>query len=169
GRPDPRRGGPARRQPTESDRLAPRLLESRLPAPRRARPAPHGQGRLPLEADLMRPCHLGRLSPPPRWWGGGDGGLGGRSRMSDRPAPIFLGYDRAGLDREYNNRAKVAAFADYLARYTRESEATRRSLPCRLDLAYGGKPGETLDVFPAPGGGPAPIHAFIHGGSWMAL
>jgi arylformamidase len=84
-------------------------------------------------------------------------------------SPIFLGYDRAALDREYNNRGKVADFADYLARYTRESEATRRALPCRLDLPYGTKPGETLDVFPAPGPGPAPIHLFVHGGYWMAL
>jgi arylformamidase len=82
---------------------------------------------------------------------------------------IFLGYDRAALDRQYNNRAKVADFADYLARYARESEATRRALRCRLDVAYGTKPGETLDVFPAPGSGPAPIHVFIHGGYWMAL
>ncbi len=84
-------------------------------------------------------------------------------------SPIFLGYDRAALDREYNNRGKVADFADYLARYTRESEATRRALPCRLDLPYGTKPGETLDVFPAPGPRPAPIHLFVHGGYWMAL
>lgn len=84
-------------------------------------------------------------------------------------SPIFLGYDRAALDREYNNRGKVADFADYLARYTRESEATRRALPCRLDLAYGPKPGETLDVFPATGPRPAPIQLFVHGGYWMAL
>jgi arylformamidase len=84
-------------------------------------------------------------------------------------SPIFLGYDRAALDREYNNRGKVADFADYLARYTRESEATRRALPCRLDLAYGTKPGETLDVFPATGPRPAPIQLFVHGGYWMAL
>jgi arylformamidase len=84
------------------------------------------------------------------------------------PASIFIGYDRAALDREYNNRAKVTDFADYLARYARESEATRGTLPCRLDVAYGGRPGETLDIFPAAAG-PAPIHIFIHGGYWMLL
>jgi arylformamidase len=36
-------------------------------------------------------------------------------------------------------------------------------------VAYGPKPGETLDVFPAPGPGPAAVHVFIHGGYWMAL
>jgi arylformamidase len=82
---------------------------------------------------------------------------------------IFREYDREGLDREYNNRAKVADFADYLARYPRESAATRESLPCRLGLAYGPSPAETLDVFLPPGPGPAPVQIFIHGGYWMAL
>jgi arylformamidase len=83
--------------------------------------------------------------------------------------PVFLDLDRAALDREYDNRGKVADFADYLARYTRESEATRRALPCRLDVAYGTRPGETLDLFPASGPRPAPIQVFIHGGYWRAL
>jgi arylformamidase len=82
---------------------------------------------------------------------------------------IFRGYDRPGLDREYNNRAKVASFADYLARYARESEATRKALGARLDVPYGPTPAETLDIFPAAGPGPAPINVFIHGGYWMAL
>ncbi len=86
--------------------------------------------------------------------------------------PVFLGYDREALDREYNNRGKVRDFADYLARYPAESERTRRELPTRLDLRYGPSPGETLDVFPAPGEsrkGSAPVQVFIHGGYWMAL
>ncbi|MBI2468500.1 MAG: alpha/beta hydrolase [Candidatus Rokubacteria bacterium] len=82
--------------------------------------------------------------------------------------PIFRGYDRAALDREYNNRAKVPDFADYLARYKTASEAARRDLPCRLDVAYGSSPAETLDVF-LPTGRPAAIHVFIHGGYWMLL
>src|SRR5262245_30534880 len=82
---------------------------------------------------------------------------------------IFRGYDRQALDREYNNRGKVASFADYLARYPRESEATRRALAPRLDVPYGPTPAETLDIFPAAGPGPAPVNVFIHGGYWMAF
>ena len=82
---------------------------------------------------------------------------------------IFRGYDRQALDREYDNRSKVPDCADYLTRYAKESEAARRELPCRLDLRYGPNPGETLDVFPASGPGPAPIQLFIHGGYWRAL
>jgi arylformamidase len=82
---------------------------------------------------------------------------------------IFLGYDQEALDREYNNRGKVPNFANYLARYPAESERARRELPARLDLRYGPHPGETLDVFPAPPGMPAPVQVFIHGGYWMAF
>jgi arylformamidase len=83
---------------------------------------------------------------------------------------VFLGYDRAALDREYDNRAKVPHFAEYLARWQRQSEAVRRELPCRLDLAYGPSPGERLDVFlPSEGRAPAPIQVFVHGGYWQRL
>jgi arylformamidase len=83
---------------------------------------------------------------------------------------IFRGYDRDALDREYNNRKKVANAADLLARGAAESEATRRTLPCRLDVAYGAHASETLDVFlPAATGRPAPVHVFIHGGYWQLL
>ena len=86
-------------------------------------------------------------------------------------APIFLHYDRAALDREYNNRGKVRNYADYLVRYPAESARTRRDLPARLDLRYGPAPGETLDVFLPAGGGsrPAPVQVFVHGGYWMLL
>jgi len=82
---------------------------------------------------------------------------------------IFRGYDRAALDREYNNREKVANAAEVLAWYARASEATRRAVPCRLDVPFGSHPGETLDVFPAAGPRPVPVHVFIHGGYWHRL
>jgi arylformamidase len=83
--------------------------------------------------------------------------------------PIFRGYDREALDREYDNRKKVANSAELLARGARESETTRGKLECRLDLAYGEHAGERLDVFPAAGSGPAPVQVFIHGGYWQRL
>lgn len=82
---------------------------------------------------------------------------------------IFLGYDREALDREYDNRRKVADFADYLTRYATESAAARREFPCRLDVRYGPSAGETLDIFPAPGSAAAPVHVFVHGGYWRAM
>ncbi len=82
---------------------------------------------------------------------------------------IFRGYDRPALDRQYDNRGQIPDFADYLARYAKASEATRRELPCRIDVRYGPSPEETLDIFPPSGPGAAPIQIFIHGGYWRAL
>lgn len=82
---------------------------------------------------------------------------------------IYLGYDREGLDREYNNRKKVPNAAEVIGWYTSSSEATRRELDCRLDVPYGAHLGETLDIFPAAASIPAPIQVFIHGGYWHLL
>jgi arylformamidase len=86
--------------------------------------------------------------------------------MSD---PLFLGYDRTALDREYDVRARNPDHGDYLARYTRESAATRSSLRCLLDLPYGPGPAMRLDAFLATGPGAAPVQLFFHGGYWRAL
>src|SRR5207244_11879284 len=77
--------------------------------------------------------------------------------------------DRAALDREYDNRAKVKDAPEWLERYARESAKARAEISGRLDVAYGPSPGETLDVFPAPSSAPAPVHVFIHGGYWHRL
>src|SRR2546426_3918634 len=85
------------------------------------------------------------------------------------PQVVFRDYDRAALDREYDNRAKVKDAPEWLERYARESAKARAELSCRLDVAYGASPGEALDVFLAPGSAPAPVHVFIHGGYWHRL
>jgi arylformamidase len=87
----------------------------------------------------------------------------------DMGETIFLGYDQATLDREFNNSGKVANVAEYLAWYPGESARTRETLPTRLDLRYGPRAGETLDVFLPGGNGPWPVHVFVHGGYWRSL
>ncbi len=87
--------------------------------------------------------------------------------------PIFLDYDRDALDRQYDNRRAVPAFAEFLTAYVTDSVAARSELHSRLDVAYGPGAAETLDIF-LPGGsepGPhlAPIQIFFHGGYWKAL
>ena len=64
-------------------------------------------------------------------------------------APIFLHYDREALDREYDNRKKVARAGEHLAWYAAESAEARRTLRWRLEVPYGATPAETLDVMPA--------------------
>jgi len=39
--------------------------------------------------------------------------------------PVFLEYDREALDREYDNRKKVADAAAWLTRFAEESTAAR--------------------------------------------
>jgi arylformamidase len=81
---------------------------------------------------------------------------------------VFLHYDRAALDAEYNNRAKVRDAMQWLTRYGAESARARAELPMRFDVSYGRHPGERLDVF-LTASGRAPVHIFIHGGYWHRL
>lgn len=85
---------------------------------------------------------------------------------------VYRGYDRAALDLQYNNRARVPDFQSYFDRWKQANEAARRRFgEARLDVAYGPSPAETLDIFPARGAGAGkpPILVFIHGGYWRAL
>jgi arylformamidase len=81
--------------------------------------------------------------------------------------PIFLTYDRAALDREYDNQAKVPNWAEVRNRLAAESEQARTAFDCRIDQPYGDSLRERLDIFLPPGPGPHPVHLFIHGGYWQ--
>lgn len=78
---------------------------------------------------------------------------------------IFAGYDQIGLDREYDNRAKVSDAASIAERWAANGKAARNSMSCRLDIAYGTHERHKLDIFPALSPG-APILVFVHGGYW---
>ena len=83
-------------------------------------------------------------------------------------AAIYRGYDRAALDAQYNNRARIPEYVDYFDRWLAWSAQTRASLPGARDVAYGDLAVETLDIFPAEQPG-APILIMIHGGYWYSL
>ena len=85
----------------------------------------------------------------------------------------------AWLNAQYNNRARVADHADYLAQWARDSQRARDGLACVLDLPFLGAdsprseardlPGvPTLDVFPSARPH-SPVLLFIHGGWWRSL
>lgn len=79
-------------------------------------------------------------------------------------------YDPEFCEREYNARAAVPDHATQLRYWSEESHRVRIGQPCYLDIAYGGQPNQTLDIFPARrGGGDVPLMVFIHGGYWRAL
>jgi arylformamidase len=75
--------------------------------------------------------------------------------------------DAAFVEREYNNRALVPDHGDYFARWERDSQYVRSTLPCRLDLAYGPDPRHRIDYFPAADARGSLV--FIHGGYWRSL
>jgi arylformamidase len=83
-------------------------------------------------------------------------------------------FDPVWMDRMYNNRALVPDHARYFARWTQGSQQARQNLDCDIDLHYGERAGEMLDVFRAapaktPKRGGAPVLVFIHGGYWRSL
>ena len=82
-------------------------------------------------------------------------------------AAVFRGLDREALDREYDNRRKIADAARLIERWYREGEVARRSMSCLLDVAYGPDERQCYDVFPAAVSA-APVLVFIHGGYWQS-
>jgi arylformamidase len=74
------------------------------------------------------------------------------------------------LEAEYNNRARVPEHPAHIAGWARDSAAWRAA--CRraeLDLPYGGREREKLDLFHPAAEGAAPLALWIHGGYWQAL
>jgi len=75
-------------------------------------------------------------------------------------------FDRIYIDNQYNNRSHVPDFQEYFDNWKKRSEETRRKYTCHLDIRYGSKSSETLDIF-MTGKSQAPLNVFIHGGYWQ--
>ncbi|MDP6176137.1 MAG: hypothetical protein QGF09_18425, partial [Rhodospirillales bacterium] len=84
---------------------------------------------------------------------------------------IFGDYDQAGLDKEYENRAKVFDSSEMLQRFAADSAIYRQQTNGRLGISFGPGADEALDIFLPDNQGmsPAPIQVFIHGGYWKML
>ena len=80
----------------------------------------------------------------------------------------YQGYDRVGLDAQYFMRARHPEWEDYFNKWEAWGARVRDERTCRLDVAFGDQPDETVDIFPALDSN-APIHVFIHGGYWQAM
>ena len=84
--------------------------------------------------------------------------------------PIYLSYDRAALDLQYNNQLRVPDFDDHVTRWQRESARLRVALPGERDVAFGPSADEVLDIYtPAKAGRPAPVQVYYHGGYWRSF
>ena len=59
---------------------------------------------------------------------------------------VYLHYDQAALDAEYDNRKKVSNSREWLARFADASARTRTDFENRLDVPFGTHAGERLDI-----------------------
>ena len=77
-------------------------------------------------------------------------------------------YTRESVERGYNNRAAVPDHPRWITEWTARSRAAIDALRPKLDLRYGPRPQETLDLF-LPPREPRGTFVFIHGGYWRAF
>lgn len=79
---------------------------------------------------------------------------------------VWNGFSRAALDAAYNNTAAVSHSAETLARLTARSVETRAAHGAGLDIPYGDRPRQRIDLLRSGRTG-APLFVFIHGGYWQ--
>jgi arylformamidase len=79
---------------------------------------------------------------------------------------LWRGMTRSELDAAYNNGAAVANSADKIAEWRERSARLRARQPQLLNLRYGDRPRNRIDVFTC-GRDRAPLFVFIHGGYWQ--
>ena len=78
-----------------------------------------------------------------------------------------MDYTAGFVEREYNNRALVPEHPAFFARWERDSQFVRTTLPGAIDLPYGPDARHRIDLFPAKGSNR--VLVFIHGGYWRSL
>ena len=81
------------------------------------------------------------------------------------PDPDWRNMDRTALDAAYNNSEAVPESPGIVEGWQQRSQKMRAGGGARLDIAYGERPREKFDYFPAQPGGP--LFVFIHGGYWQ--
>ena len=79
---------------------------------------------------------------------------------------IWRGMTRAQLDTAYNNTAVVRNSADKLADWIERSKRVRAERSELLDLVYGSRPRNRIDIFRC-GKAHVPLLVYIHGGYWQ--
>ena len=79
---------------------------------------------------------------------------------------VWRGMTRAELDRAYDNTNAVTDSGTRRDGWIARSELFRKEHAESLDLAYGPRPRNKLDLFHC-GAAKAPLFAFIHGGYWQ--
>lgn len=79
---------------------------------------------------------------------------------------VWRGMTREQLDQAYDNTRAVADSGARREAWIQRSEAFRKQHPETLDLPYGPRPRNRIDLYRC-GKAKAPLFAFIHGGYWQ--
>jgi arylformamidase len=79
---------------------------------------------------------------------------------------VWRGMTREQLDQAYDNTRAVADSGTRREAWVQRSEAFRQRHPEALDLSYGPRPRNKIDLYRC-GKAKAPLFAFIHGGYWQ--
>ncbi|GAB5558527.1 MAG: alpha/beta hydrolase [Synoicihabitans sp.] len=99
------------------------------------------------------------------WWATLLVSLGLISSAESETSFVWLDYTQKELDRAYDQSVYAPNLVQVLERQAANSEIARTHLGPPHKFSYGDGPNETLDVY-SPAGTDAPIHIFIHGGTW---
>ena len=81
---------------------------------------------------------------------------------------IFLEYDQAQLDAQYDQATLVPDLSDYHARWTLRTKLAKERYQFHEHVAYGKHPDEWIDVYRPHAAEHAPILIFFHGGAWLS-
>ncbi|RXF72824.1 alpha/beta hydrolase [Hansschlegelia zhihuaiae] len=88
------------------------------------------------------------------------------SNRARAPQEVWETLSQAERDAAYNNNAAVRNSAELIAARDAAADAFRAAHAEKLDLPYGPKPRQKIDLYPAASPS-APCLAFIHGGYWQ--
>ncbi|MCR9137495.1 MAG: alpha/beta hydrolase [Alphaproteobacteria bacterium] len=80
---------------------------------------------------------------------------------------VYRGMSQRELDRQYDARATVDDITPFLDQYAALTTTAKKELEVLVDVPFGPRPDEVLDIYPA--GANAPVFVFIHGGYWRLL
>ena len=86
--------------------------------------------------------------------------------MTSGPQDVWDTLSQSERDAAYNNNAAVADSAEQIAARDRAAAEYRSRPGARLDLAYGPKPRQAIDLYRSDDRN-APCLVFIHGGYWQ--
>ena len=78
---------------------------------------------------------------------------------------VYKGFDREEVEFHFNPSVATPIPDGYFEQRAAASAAARARVKGHLDVAYGARPREKIDIFPAAEPN-APVNLFIHGGYW---